>query len=119
MILAGVAILWNVFAFVFFARVIIPYFWFERDIGDLGQAMGMTATGLLLMKIADPDNQSMAFESFGYKQLLFEPFVGGGLFIALSLPLIHTFGSGTIFIVTAILTFSFFAIEVRVAYRRM
>ncbi len=119
MILAGVAILWNVFAFVFLARVIIPYFWFERGIGDLGQAMGMTATGLLLMKIADPDNQSLAFESFGYKQLLFEPFVGGGLFTALSLPLIHTFGPVTMFIVTAILTFSFFAIGVRVAYRRM
>ena len=119
LILSGVAILWNLIAFIFLARVLIPYFWFERGIGDLGQAMGMTATGLLLMKIADPDNQSMAFESFGYKQLLFEPFVGGGLFTALSLPLIHTFGPVTMLIVTAMLTFGFFAIGVRVAYRRM
>ncbi len=48
--------------------------------GDFGQSMGMTASGLLLMKIADPENRSPALESFGYKQLMFEPVVGGGDF---------------------------------------
>ncbi|WP_026065151.1 hypothetical protein [Amphibacillus jilinensis] len=66
LILALVAISWNVFAFLVIAPKMIPQLWFERGIGDLGQAMGMTATGLLLMKIADPENQSPALEDFGY-----------------------------------------------------
>ena len=52
----------------------------------------MTATGLLLARMADPDDRTLTVESFGYKQLLFEPIVGGGLFTAASLPLIFRFG---------------------------
>ncbi len=102
LILATAAIIWNVFAFVVLAPRMIPQYWFERGIGDLGQAMGMTATGLLLMKIADPENKSPALEGFGYKQLLFEPFVGGGLFTAASLPLIYQFGPVAILIFATI-----------------
>lgn len=83
----------------------IPSYWFERGIGDFGQSMGMTASGLLLMKIADPDNRSPALESFGYKQLMFEPVVGGGLFTATSVPLIYNFGPTPVLILTAIVMF--------------
>jgi glutamate:Na+ symporter, ESS family len=44
------------------------------------------------VRMSDPENRSGAMESFGYKQLLFEPIVGGGLFTAASLPLIYQFG---------------------------
>ncbi|WP_314733478.1 sodium:glutamate symporter [Anaerobacillus sp. CMMVII] len=104
LLLAVVAISWNVFAFLVLAPRMIPEYWFERGIGDLGQAMGMTATGLLLMKIADPDIETPALEGFGYKQLLFEPLVGGGLFTAASLPLIYQFGPVAILIVSVIVT---------------
>lgn len=104
LLLAIFAIGWNVFAFIVLAPKMIPEFWFERGIGDLGQAMGMTATGLLLMKIADPDNESPALEGFGYKQILFEPLVGGGLFTAASLPLIYQFGPVAILILSVIVT---------------
>ncbi len=43
--------------------------------------------------MADPRGRSGAMESFGYKQLLFEPVLGGGLFTAASLPLIAQFGA--------------------------
>src|SRR5699024_9992833 len=33
-----------------------------------------------------------AFESFGYKQLVFEPFFGGGIITAISIPFIMTVG---------------------------
>ena len=66
--------------------------------------MGVTATGLLLMRVADPDNQTPALESFGYKQLMFELFVGGGLFTAAAVPLIFQFGAIAIFILTLALT---------------
>src|SRR5699024_7230829 len=81
-------ILWNVFAFLVLAKRIIPEYWFERGIGDFGQSTGIAATGLLLMRVVDPDNKSPAFESFGYKQLVYEPFLGGGLVTALSIPIL-------------------------------
>ncbi|NDL59391.1 sodium/glutamate symporter [Phytoactinopolyspora mesophila] len=92
LLLAGVGIAWNVLALVYIARRIIPRYWFERGIGDFGQSMGVTATGLILMRVADPEAKSPAFEAFGYKQLLFEPFFGGGLITAASIPLISQFG---------------------------
>ncbi|MPM38964.1 hypothetical protein SDC9_85595 [bioreactor metagenome] len=102
-ILSIVGVLWNVIAFLLLGPRMIPSYWFERGIGDFGQSMGMTASGLLLMKIADPDNRSPALESFGYKQLMFEPIVGGGLFTATSVPLIHNFGPAPVLILTAII----------------
>src|SRR5699024_8006396 len=85
-------ILWNVFAFLVLAKRIIPEYWFERGIGDFGQSTGIAATGLLLMRVVDPDNKSPAFESFGYKQLVYEPFLGGGLVTALSIPILYNTG---------------------------
>lgn len=96
---AGTA--WNIFAFLFLGPRMIPDHWFERGLGDFGQATGMAATGLLLMKVADPNQKTPALEGFGYKQILFEPFVGGGLVTSAALPLIHQFGPGTFLLITA------------------
>jgi glutamate:Na+ symporter, ESS family len=92
LILAGAGVAWNVAAFLLFARRMIPEWWFERGIGDLGQSMGVTATGVLLMRVADAEGRTPALPSFGYKQLGFEPFLGGGLITAGALPLIAQFG---------------------------
>jgi ESS family glutamate:Na+ symporter len=94
-LLALTGVLWNLAAFLLFAQRMIPEFWFERGIGDLGQSMGVTATGLILMRVADPDSRTPAYESFGYKQLGFEPFFGGGLITAASIPLIAQLGPVT------------------------
>lgn len=91
-ILAVAGIVFNVGLFLLLAPRIIPRYWFERGIGDFGQSMGVTATGLILMRIVDPESESPAFEAFGYKQLVFEPFLGGGLVTAASIPLIYQFG---------------------------
>ena len=91
-VLSVVGIVFNVVLLLFVAPRIIPRFWFERGIGDFGQSMGVTATGLILMRIVDPEGKSPAFEAFGYKQLVFEPFFGGGLVTAAAIPLIYTFG---------------------------
>lgn len=77
---------------VLFVPKIIPEYWLERGIADFGQSMGVTATGLILMRIADPYDESPAMEAFGYKQLFFEPIFGGGLITAASIPLIYQFG---------------------------
>jgi glutamate:Na+ symporter, ESS family len=101
LILAGAGIAWSVLAVIFLAPRIIPTGWFERGIGDFGQSMGVTVTGLLLMRVADPPNRAGALESFGYKQLMFEPIVGGGLFTGASVALLAAFGAPAILAVTA------------------
>lgn len=78
---------------------LIGRYWFERGIGDFGQSMGVTATGLILMRVVDPKGKSPAFEAFGYKQLVFEPFFGGGLITALAIPVIYLTGVWPLFFV--------------------
>ena len=96
-ILAVAGIVFNVGAFLLFAPRFIGRYWFERGIGDFGQSMGVTATGLILMRVVDPDAKSPAFEAFGYKQLVFEPFFGGGLVTAMAVPIIFLSGVWPLF----------------------
>nr|WP_298414154.1 sodium/glutamate symporter [uncultured Halomonas sp.] len=109
LLLAMTGIAWVLFVLLVIAPRIIPENWFERGIGDMGQSMGVTVTGILLMRVADPKNESGAMESFGYKQLMFEPVVGGGLFTAAALPLIAQFGPLTVLGLTAALTLGWLA----------
>jgi glutamate:Na+ symporter, ESS family len=44
------------------------------------------------VRVADPPNRSGTLESYGYKQLLVEPVVGGGLFTGSSVALIAASG---------------------------
>ncbi len=99
LILAAAGIVVNVVIFLYLAPRIIGRFWFERGIGDFGQSMGVTATGLILMRVVDPDGKSPAFEAFGYKQLVFEPFFGGGLVTALAVPIVYLTGAWPLFFV--------------------
>ncbi|NCO10442.1 sodium:glutamate symporter [Candidatus Saccharibacteria bacterium] len=88
--ISGVA--WLLFAFSVLARRMFRRYWFQNAIISFGQGMGMTATGLLFAQMVDPKNRTNAVEAFGYKQLMFEPIVGGGLVTALSMPIIIYIG---------------------------
>ena len=92
LILAAGGILWNTFGLIVLARLMFPKDWMQNGLANFGQGMGMTVIGLLLVRMSDPAGKAGAMEAFGYKQLLFEPIVGGGLFTAASLPLIYQFG---------------------------
>ncbi|MBQ1080856.1 MULTISPECIES: sodium/glutamate symporter [unclassified Nocardiopsis] len=87
-VLSIAGILWCLFAFLFLAPRIMPNYWFERGIGEFGQSLGVTATGMVLMRVVDPEVRTPAYPAFGYKQLVFEPFFGGGLVTAAAIPLI-------------------------------
>ena len=54
--------------------------------------MGVTATGLLLLRTVDPDCKTEAASAFASKQLLHEPFMGGGLWTGLAIPLLALWG---------------------------
>ncbi|MFQ5964524.1 MAG: sodium/glutamate symporter [Candidatus Scalinduaceae bacterium] len=77
-------IFWNIFCVMWLARRILPNCWFERAIAEMGQSMGVTATGLLLLRAVDPEQKTDATSAFGYKQLLHEPFMGGGLWTSMA-----------------------------------
>jgi len=83
---------WSVWAVLFFAPRIFTDAWVERGIAEFGQASGVTATGLMLLRTVDPENKTPAAMSFGYKQLLHEPFMGGGIWTALALTLVYRIG---------------------------
>lgn len=89
--IAGIA--WILGCFLVLAPRMFPKHWFEQGITNTGQSMGMTATGLLMNRLADPSNKSHAKEGFAYKQLVFEPFMGGGLVTATAVIVIGKFGS--------------------------
>lgn len=101
LVVTGLA--WNILGFIYLAPRLIPRYWFENGIPNYGQSMGMTVTGILLFRMTDPDNKSGGLENFGYKQLLFEPIVGGGLFTASVLPLVAQFGAPVVLLITAVL----------------
>ncbi|MFD1387296.1 sodium/glutamate symporter [Oceanobacillus oncorhynchi subsp. oncorhynchi] len=103
--IVGIAI--NIFLFLYLGPKMIPSYWFERGIGDFGQSTGVAATGIMLMRIVDPENKSPALNAFGYKQILFEPMVGGGLVTAASVPFIIQFGAIPVLIAVILLTIAF------------
>ena len=94
-------IVWNVFCVLWLAQRLLPQgSWFEQSIAEMGQSMGVTATGLLLLRTVDPDDKTIAPAAFGYKQLLHEPFMGGGLWTSLAIPLVITTGGSTVLIIS-------------------
>lgn len=101
LILALAGISWCLFGFLLLAPRIFPRDWLPMGLADFGQSIGMTVVGLLLVRMADPFNKTGVLESFGYKQLLFEPFVGGGVVTAMSLPMIYYFGALPVLLVCA------------------
>lgn len=95
---------WIVFGFLVLAPRMFKSYWFEKGLTNMGQSMGMTATGLLLGRLADPTNHSKARESFAYKQLAFEPFMGGGIVTVGSVIFLYEFGPVPVLIGVTIIT---------------
>lgn len=92
LILMTAGVVWSVFCVVVLAPRIFNDAVFERAIAEFGQSTGVTATGLLLLRTVDAEGKTNAGKAFGYKQLLHEPFMGGGLWTAAALPLVATMG---------------------------
>lgn len=102
--LAGIA--WILGSFFYFAPRFFRRYWFEYGLTNTSQSMGMTATGLLMNRLVDPSNHTHARESFAYKQLAFEPFMGGGIVTATAAIVLTEFGQiPTLIVVSLILAF--------------
>ena len=73
-------------------------------LADFGQSQGSVATGFVLADMTDPQRRTSTANDYGYKQLAYEPFLGGGLLTALSVPLITQFGLLPFTVVSIVLT---------------
>jgi ESS family glutamate:Na+ symporter len=99
LVVAGVV--WNVFCVLWLARRLLPSgSWFEQSIAEMGQSMGVTATGLMLLRTVDPEEKTIAPAAFGYKQLLHEPFMGGGLWTSMAIPLVIKTGGTNVLLIS-------------------
>ena len=107
-ILVG-GISWNFVCFFCLAPRLLPDCVFERAIVELGQSFGTTATGLLLLRMVDPDKDTTAWRAFSYKQMMTEPFMGGGIWTTVSLPLLATIGVWGVFGISAAFVSFWFA----------
>jgi ESS family glutamate:Na+ symporter len=116
-LMSATAIAWSIAGVLVLAPRLFRSRWFENSLGDFGQSQGTIATGFMLVDMADPAHATGATESFGYKQLLFEPFVGGGLITAMAVPFIHAFGAGAMLVVSTIATVAVLGIGFRLARR--
>ncbi|MGI9027949.1 MAG: sodium/glutamate symporter [Candidatus Saccharimonadales bacterium] len=116
--LGAAGIIFIVSCFFFLAPRIFSTNWFERGITDYGQAMGMTATGLLLNRMADPANKIKIRESFAYKQLIFEPFMGGGLVTAMAVIFMHEFGLVPVLVVSTVVMLFWLLVGLKLGRQR-
>ena len=76
--LALAGLVWNLAVVLVLGPRILPAPWFERGILEFGQATGVAASGLLLLRMADPSDQADALPAFSIKQLLLQPLIAGG-----------------------------------------
>jgi len=97
LMVAGIA--WNVFCLLLLARRMFPDAWFERGIVELGQAMGVTATGLLLLRVVDPDYETPAANAFACKQIVHVLFIG---WTSAAIPLLAVVGPWPVLLVSSL-----------------
>jgi ESS family glutamate:Na+ symporter len=102
-LLIVIGALWTTGAVLFLSPRIFKDAWFERGIAEFGQACGVTATGLMLLRTVDPENRTPAAMSFGYKQLLHEPIMGGGFWTAFAFTLVYQIGWMKVFLISAVM----------------
>ncbi len=92
LILMAVGIAWLMFCLLVLAPRMFPAFWLERGVTEFGMQSGVTAMGLLLLRLVDPQYKTGTAEAFGFKQMVYEPFLGGGLLTATAPFIILSFG---------------------------
>lgn len=112
-ILTVVAVAWSVLGTLYLGPRIHRRNWFEHALADYGQSQGNVATGFVLADMADPDRRTNAANGYGYKQLTYEPVLGGGLLTVFSVPLIDRWGALVFGLLSVVVTMALIAWGVR------
>ena len=117
-IMMSAGLLWSLLLFLYVAPKLFKQAWFECAIAEFGQGLGVTATGLMLLRTVDPENKTVAAASFGYKQLIHEPIMGGGLWTAFALTLVFTVGWLPVWIFCTVMLLSWGLITLVICRRK-
>ena len=68
---AGIA--WTLMAFLVLAPRMIQQDWFEQSITFYGMATAVTAIGLMLLRVVDPENRTTGAQAFAAQALVISP----------------------------------------------
>ena len=101
-ILLVLAFLWTAVCLIVIGRRLLPQsHWFELGLINYGMSTGVTATGLMLLRIVDKDFDSGAAEDYALAAPLSSPFVGGGLVTVIVFPqMLHNLGTPATALIT-------------------
>ena len=91
-VLALSGLIWNLGGMFLFSRMIFNDEWFERSITEFGNATGVAASGLLLLRLADPIDGTNTLPIFSIKQLFLQPLLSGGLITVIAPVFINRIG---------------------------
>lgn len=83
----------SVFIFLYLSPRIFKKNWFEVGITRFGASTGVAATGLMLLRIVDPDMKTDAAKIYALNAPFSSPFIGGGLVTSAYPVLIASFGA--------------------------
>jgi len=97
---------WNLICIAYFAYFIFDDYWFEKSLIEFGNSTGVVASGLLLLRLADPKNISKTLPIFTSKQLFAQLILSGGLFTVLAPIMISKIGLDYWTEICAVLTFT-------------
>ena len=97
---------WNLICIAYFAYFIFDDYWFEKSLIEFGNSTGVVASGLLLLRLADPKNISKTLPIFTSKQLFAQLILSGGLFTVLAPLMISKIGLDYWTEICALITFA-------------
>ena len=97
---------WNLICIAYFAYFIFDDYWFEKSLIEFGNSTGVVASGLLLLRLADPKNISKTLPIFTSKQLFAQLILSGGLFTVLAPLIISKIGLDYWTEICALITFA-------------
>ena len=89
-----------VFYTIFYARGIFGKDWFESSILNYGMCSGVVATGMLLLKVCDPENKSEALPLYAVRAPFISMVVGGGVVTSMMPVWVAQFGALPVALVT-------------------
>jgi ESS family glutamate:Na+ symporter len=103
LILTALSVAWSVTGLLWLGPRFFPAHWFDRGIGRLRPVARKRRDRVRPRRDGRPGaHHRRAALGYGYKQLFYEPFLGGGILTALSVPIIISIGSLTFGIASAI-----------------
>ena len=105
LVLTIFGLFWNLICISYFAYFIFDDYWFEKSLIEFGNSTGVVASGLLLLRLADPKNISRTLPIFTSKQLFAQLILSGGLFTVLAPLMISKIGLDYWIEICAVITF--------------